>query len=85
MQGDLDIQIVREFLQKNPDLPVVRVLRNSIFSALADLRDVTTISLDGDVAQQTLGKLYAFERLNELFDHLGFDLKKSPPQKTSYR
>lgn len=81
MNGDLDIQAVQEFVAKNPEHPVVRGMRMEIMASLADLESVKNISLDGDIAIQALGKKYALERLEELFDRLGFGVKKSPSQK----
>lgn len=79
--GDLDIKAVQEFVASNPTNAVVRGLRKEIEACLADLESVRNISPDGDVAVQALGKKYAFDQLNELFDRLGFGMKQSPPQK----
>lgn len=83
MQGDLDLKAVQEFVEKNPEHPVVRGMRNEILSSLTTLESVRTISENGDIASQALGKKYAYEQLSELFDRLGFGVTKSPSPKTS--
>lgn len=86
MNGDLDIQAVQEFVAKNPEHPIVRGMRTEISASLADLESVKNISTDGDIAIQALGKKYALERLEELFDRLGFGVTSSPSKKApSYR
>lgn len=82
MDRDLDIKTLQEFVEKNPELPIIRVMRNEILSTLARLDSVQDISLSGDVAAQAIGKKIAYESLNELFDRLGFGVKKSPPNKS---
>jgi len=86
MNEDLDIKVVQKFVESNPDIPVVRAMQAEFLSALADLESVRNISEGGDVALQALGKKYAFERLEELFNRLGFCTKRpSSPKQPSFR